>query len=66
MLSIEMMQNIMEILKITSMCLSVKTRSCLLKNTERTRKHSLPTKLTCAELVKMRALFAGIGYLRVG
>ena len=41
---------------------SEKTKSCLLKNTERTRKYSLhqfSTKLTCAELVKTRALLAG-------
>ena len=49
-------------LKITSMCFSVKTRSYLLKNTERTQKfslHQFSTKLTRAELVKTRALFAG-------
>ena len=48
--------------KITSMCFSVKTSSCLLTDTERTQKYSLhqfSTKLTRAELVKTRALFAG-------
>ena len=57
------MKNIISILKITSMRFSVKTRNCLLKNTERTRKYSLhqfSTKLTRAELVKARALFAGL------
>ena len=41
---------------------SVKTRSGLLKNTETNQKYSLhqfSTKLTRAELVKTRALFAG-------
>ena len=53
-------------LEITSMCFSVKTRSCLLKNTERTKKYSLhqfSTKLTRDDLVKTRALFAGVDLL---
>ena len=44
------------------MCFSVKTRSCLLENTKRTRKYSLQqfsTKITRAELVNTPALFAG-------
>ena len=51
------------------MCFSVKTRSCLLENTERTRKYSLhqfATKLTRAQLVKTRALFAETKYGPIG
>ena len=47
-------------LKITSVCFSVKTGSYLLKNTERTRKsslHQFSTKLTRAELVKTPAIY---------
>ena len=39
------------------------SRSCLLKNTERTQKyflHQFSTKLTRDELVKRHALFAGV------
>ena len=54
-------------LKITCVCFSLKTGSCLLKNTKRTQKYSLDqfsTKFTRAELVKTRALFAGIVWFR--
>ena len=59
---IEMMKNIMLILKITSMCFSVKTRSCLLKITERSRKyslHQLSTKLRIKSASKLYRFVAG-------
>ena len=49
-------------LKITCVCFSVETRSYLLKKTERTQKsslHQFSPKLTRADLMNTRPLFAG-------
>ena len=46
-------------MKITSMCFSVKTSNYLLKRTQKSSLHHFSTKLTCAEQVNTRALFAG-------
>ena len=63
--STEIMKNIMLMLKITTICFSVKTRSYLLKNTQKSSLHQFSNKLTHAELVKTRALFAGNVYLSI-